>query len=111
MNTNVHDDKVPNEGFQYVYLSVILINSVFRTGQNYYLQVILEECKYVVKEKRMPKYITEGIEISFDESVKEILTKKILAKKNLMKKIKLVPSASFRYKRKAEKRLWNTLNT
>ena len=87
------------------------VNSVFRTGKNYYPQVILEECKYVVKEKRIPKYITEGTEISFDESVKEILTKKILAKKNLMKKIKLVPSASFRYKRKAEKRPWNTLNT
>ena len=32
-------------------LSVILIDSVFRTGKNYYPEVFLEECKYVVKEK------------------------------------------------------------
>ena len=40
--------------------------SVFRTGKNYYSQVFLEECKYVVKEKKMPKYIIDDIEISSD---------------------------------------------
>ena len=43
-------------------------NSVFRTGKNYYPQVFLEECKYVIKEKKMDKYITEDIEISSDKS-------------------------------------------
>ena len=37
-------------------LSEILINSVFRIGKNYFPQVFLQECKYVVKKKR-PKYI------------------------------------------------------
>ena len=32
--------------------SLILIDFVFRTGNNYNLQVFLEECKYVVKEKK-----------------------------------------------------------
>ena len=27
-------------------------DSVFRTGKYYYLQVFLEECKYVIKEKK-----------------------------------------------------------
>ena len=36
MNTNVHDDKVPKEGSQYIFLSTILIDSVFRIGKNYY---------------------------------------------------------------------------
>ena len=36
-------------------------------GKNYYPQVFLEECKYVVKEKIMLKYITDDIEISSDE--------------------------------------------
>ena len=27
----------------------------------------MDECKYVVKEKKMPKYITECVEISSDE--------------------------------------------
>ena len=41
-----------------------MIDSVFRTGKNYYPQVFLEECKYVVKEKKIPKYIINDIEIS-----------------------------------------------
>ena len=29
--------------------------------------MFLEECKYIVKDKKMPKYITDGLEISSDE--------------------------------------------
>ena len=54
-----------------VFLSVILINSVFRTCKNYYPQVFLEECKYVVKEIRMPKYITDDVQISSDEEISD----------------------------------------
>ena len=50
INTNFHNNKIPREGSQFICLSVILIDSVFRTGKNYYPQVFLEECKYVVKE-------------------------------------------------------------
>ena len=35
------------------FLSVLLIDSVFRAGKSYYPEVPLEECKYVVKEKKM----------------------------------------------------------
>ena len=41
---------MPKEGLQFIYLSVILIDSVFTTGKNYYPQVFLEECKYAIKE-------------------------------------------------------------
>ena len=51
-NKNFHKYKKPREGFQFICLSVILVDSVFRTGKHYYPQVLLEECKYVVKEKR-----------------------------------------------------------
>ena len=54
MNTNSHDNKIPKEGFQYICLSVILINSVFRTVKYYYPQVFLEKFKDVVKEKKIP---------------------------------------------------------
>ena len=47
---------------------VILIDSVYKKGKNYYVQVFLEECKYVFKEKKMPNYITDDIEISSDDS-------------------------------------------
>ena len=43
---------------------MILLNSVFRTGRNYCTEVFLEECKYIVKEKKTPKYTTDDIEIS-----------------------------------------------
>ena len=43
-----------------------MIDSVFRTGKNYYSQVFLEEYKYVVKENKIPKYIIDDIEIPSD---------------------------------------------
>ena len=51
INTNFHNNKILKESSQLICLSVILIDSVFRTGKNYYPQVFLEECKYVAKEK------------------------------------------------------------
>ena len=66
INTNFLDNKIPRKGSQFICLSVILINFVFRTGKNYYPQVLLEEYKYVVKEKRVPKYIIDDIEIISD---------------------------------------------
>ena len=50
---------------------MILIDSVYKTGKNYYPQAILEECKYVVKEKKMPEYITDDIKIFSDDSDEE----------------------------------------
>ena len=44
-----------------------MIDSIFRTGKNWYPQVFLEECKYFIKEKKIPKYIIDDIEISSDE--------------------------------------------
>ena len=42
--------KSVKKGSQFICLSVILIDSVFKTGKNYYSQVFLEECKYVNEE-------------------------------------------------------------
>ena len=52
INTNFQDNKIPTEGPQFIALSVILIDSVFRTSKNYYPQVVLQECKYNVKQKK-----------------------------------------------------------
>ena len=42
-------------------------------GKNYYHQVFLGECKHMVKERKLLKYINEGLEVSSDsdESGKE----------------------------------------
>ena len=47
---------MPKESSQCICLSVTLIDSVFRKGNNYYPPVFLEECKYVVKEKNASVY-------------------------------------------------------
>ena len=51
--------------------------------------MFLVECKYVVKEKAMPKYIIKERKICSDESDVEDFDKKILTKKILMSKIVL----------------------
>ena len=59
INTDFHDDEVPKEDSQYICVSVILVDSVFRTDKNYYPHVFLEKFKYVSKEKKINKYIIE----------------------------------------------------
>ena len=56
INTDFHNNKIPREGSQCIFLSVILIDSVFRTSNNYYPQMFLAECKYVVKKKDFKVY-------------------------------------------------------
>ena len=62
INTKFYNKKIPKEVFQFIFSSVILIDSVFRPGKNYFPRVFLGEQKYVIKEKKMPDYITDDIE-------------------------------------------------
>ena len=41
-----------------------MIDSAFKMSKNYYLQVFLEECKYIVKEKEVTRHITKDLEMS-----------------------------------------------
>ena len=52
INTDFHNNKIPKESSQFICLPEILNDSVFRTDKNYYPQVFLEKCRYVVKEKK-----------------------------------------------------------
>ena len=64
-----------------------MIDSVFRTSGNYYPQVFLEECKYVVKERKIHDYIIDNIETLSDDSDREDSNEENYGKKNLTKKI------------------------
>ena len=44
--TNFHNKKVPEENISYKYLSIIVLDSVIKTNNKYYLQTFLEECVY-----------------------------------------------------------------
>ena len=60
-----------------------MINSVFRTGKNYYPQVFLEGFKYLGKKRLY--YITVDIEISSDNSDKEDSNKENFHKESFNK--------------------------
>ena len=66
-----------------------MIDSVFRTGKNYYPQVFLQECKYFVKEKYIHKNIIYDIEISSD-SDEENSCEKSLKNTNITHILKLI---------------------
>ena len=73
INTNFHNNEISKEGSEFICESVILLDSVYKKDKNYYPQVLLEECKYVVKERKksIKRFINDNIEISSDDSDKE----------------------------------------
>ena len=77
-STTFHNNKILKSDSQCIYWSVILIHSVLRTSSNYYPQVFLEECKYVVKEKKMPKYIINNMDISWNSGEENSNEKKLV---------------------------------
>ena len=60
------------EGSHCICLSVILIDSVFKLGKNYYPQVFWKQCRYVVQENKIAKFKDDELEISSDEYDEEI---------------------------------------
>ena len=58
ISTNFHNDKMPKEDYSCVFLSVILIDSVFKIFKNNYPQMFLKEFKNIVKEKEVTRHIT-----------------------------------------------------
>ena len=48
-----------------------MIDSVYKKDEKYYPQVLLEEYRYVVKEKKTSKFVPDTIEISSNDSDRE----------------------------------------
>ena len=73
INTNFHNNKIPKEGSEYICLSVIILDSLYKKDKRYHPQVFLEECNYVIKEtkKSIKKFVANNIEISSDDSDEE----------------------------------------
>ena len=71
INTNFIDNGLPKEGSHCTCLSVITNDSVFKMGKSYYPPAILKESKYIVKEKKINRYIHSDLEVSSGNSYKE----------------------------------------
>ena len=52
-NTNFHDNKIPEDKEWFACLSVIPLDSIVIVDKRYYPQMLLEECKYAAKKKKI----------------------------------------------------------
>ena len=74
---NLLTEKSTKKGLSmFIYISVILIASVYIKDKNYYPQVLLEKCEHVAREKKTSNFITDDIEIYSDDSDEKIQMKK-----------------------------------
>ena len=70
INTNFHDNEIPENNECYACLSVILLDSAATVDKKYYPQTFSEECKYAIKKKKTINSINEELNLneSDDES-------------------------------------------
>ena len=66
INAIFYGNKIPEDNKYCTSLSAILLDSVVKIDHDYYPQIFLEECKYVVKKKKIMNTINE--ELDLDES-------------------------------------------
>ena len=68
--TNFQHNKIPKDNEYCVCLSAILLDSIFvNSNEEYYLQILLKECKYAIKNRKIVNTIVEDLKLSeSDES-------------------------------------------
>ena len=72
VNTNFQGKKVPKENASYKCLSLIMLDSVIRVNKKYYLQTLLEDCKYVIRKNKLENLMNNDLNLSSsDESGNE----------------------------------------
>ena len=67
--TNFHNKKMSKEKASCKCLSIIMIDSVIKANKKYYLQTLLEECKYIQEKIKIENYINEDLEDTESDSV------------------------------------------
>ena len=78
INTIFHDNILPGEGSHFSYL--LVTDYVLKMGKNYYPNVFLEECKCIIKDKRMSKFINDELTFFSDEAHEEVSAEESNAK-------------------------------
>ena len=71
-DTSLHDNEVPEQGSHCVCFLVISTDFAFKMSKNYYSQVFLGKCKYVVQKNMMSKFVNTELEISPEKSNQKI---------------------------------------
>ena len=68
INTNFHDNGLSKEDSHCICLSVISVDSIFKMGKRIFFSSVFRRIKYIIQEKKINKYINNGLEISSDDS-------------------------------------------
>ena len=64
VNTNFQRKETPKGDSFYKCLSLIMLDSVVKVRKKYYLQVFLEECKYIKRKNKMFNYVNDDLEMT-----------------------------------------------
>ena len=80
LNRIFYNDKIPKEGSQFIFLSVIVINCIFSTG-NYSSKLFSKQLNLLLKKKRYLSILLTALKFALMILIKKILVKKILMKK------------------------------
>ena len=67
VNTNFQE-KGLKENASYKCLSLIMLYSVIRVNKKYYLQTLLEECKYEIKKSKIENLIHDDLDLSSSDN-------------------------------------------
>ena len=65
--TNFHKNKIPKENVPCKCLSIIMLDSVIKANKNYYLQMLLEECKYIQEKINIVRIILMKTQIKVNQ--------------------------------------------
>ena len=64
--TDFYDKEIPKADSNHTCLAVISLDSALNKNGNYYPQIFLKECKYIIK--KVIRHIIDDLESSFDYS-------------------------------------------
>ena len=87
VNINFQDKGMPKEKASCKRLSIIMLDSVVKVKKKYYLETLLEECRFEIKKTKMENFIDDDLEksLSLIMSLMMILMmKRILAMRKIM---------------------------
>ena len=68
VNTSFQGKKTPKENSSYKCLSIITLESIIKVNKKYQPQILLDECKYEVKNKKVENLINDDLELTSSDS-------------------------------------------
>ena len=104
--TNIQGNKRQEDNDYCTYLPVILLDSVVKTGNGFYPQIFLEECKYAVKKKKIMNTINQELDLDESDEASDNDKSNESNEDQIIKSIKLM---CFRLKNKVDDQPYRSL--